>query len=32
MGERGREVQDGGDMCKHGADSLHCTVETNATL
>ena len=32
MGERGREVQGGGDICKHRADSLHCTIETNAIL
>ena len=30
-GERG-EVQQGGDICIHIADSLHCTAETNTTL
>ena len=30
--ERGREVQEGGDICVHIADSLHCTAETNRTL
>ena len=29
---RGREVQEGGDICIHIADSLHCTAETNKTL
>ena len=28
----GREVQEGGDICIHTADSLHCTAETNTTL
>ena len=28
----GREVQEGGDICIHIADSLHCTAETNTTL
>ena len=28
----GREVQEGGDICIHIADSLCCTVETNTTL
>ena len=28
----GREVQEGGDICIHIADSLHCTSETNTTL
>ena len=28
----GQEVQEGGDICIHIADSLHCTAETNATL
>ena len=28
----GREVREGGDMCIHIADSLHCTAETNTTL
>ena len=28
----GREVQKGGDICMHMADSLHCTTETNTTL
>ena len=31
-GERGREVQEGGDIGIHSADSLHCTAETNTTL
>ena len=26
----GREVQEGGCICVHIADSLHCTAETNA--
>ena len=26
------EVQEGGDICIHIADSLHCTAETNTTL
>ena len=30
--EGGREVQEGGDICIHIADSLHCTAETNTTL
>ena len=28
----GREVHEGGDVCVHTADSLHYTIETNATL
>ena len=28
----GSEVQEGGDVCIHIADSLHCTAETNTTL
>ena len=28
----GREVQEGGDVCIHIADTLCCTAETNATL
>ena len=28
----GKEAQDGGDICIHIADSLHCTTETNTTL
>ena len=33
MGGRGRgEVREGGDVCIHTADSLHCTAETNTTL
>ena len=28
----GREVQEGGEICIHTADSLHCTAETNTTL
>ena len=31
-GGAGREVQEGGDICMHIADSLHCTAETNTTL
>ena len=31
-GGGGREVQEGGDICIHIADSLHCTEETNTTL
>ena len=31
-GGSGREVQEGGDICIHIADSLHCTAETNTTL
>ena len=27
-----REVQEGGDIDIHIADSLHCTAETNTTL
>ena len=27
-----REIQEGGDICIHKADSLHCTAETNTTL
>ena len=30
MGER--DVQEGGDISMHIADSLHCTAETNTTL
>ena len=31
--ERGeKEVQEGGDICIHIADSLHCTAETYSTL
>ena len=26
-----REAQEGGDICTHTADSLHCTSETNTT-
>ena len=29
VGWDGREVQEGGDICIHRADSLCCTVETN---
>ena len=29
VGWGGREVQEGGDVCIHIADSLHCTAETN---
>ena len=28
----GREVQEGGDIRIHIADSLHCTAETNTAL
>ena len=28
----GREVQEGGDIDIHIADSLHCAAETNTTL
>ena len=28
----GREAQEGGNICMHIADSLHCTAETNPTL
>jgi len=28
----GSEVQEGGDICIHIVDSLHCTAETNTTL
>ena len=28
----GREVQEGGDICIHIADSFHCTAESNITL
>ena len=28
----GREVQEGGSICMHSADSHSCTVETNTTL
>ena len=31
-GGGGREVQEGGDIGIHMADSLHCTAETNTTL
>ena len=31
-GGRGREVQEGGDICIHIADSLRCTAETNTKL
>ena len=30
--EGGREVQGGGDICVHIADSLHCTAETNTIV
>ena len=32
MGEGGRELQEGGDICLHIADSLCFTAETNTTL
>ena len=28
----GKEVQEGGDVCMHMADSLCCAAETNTTL
>jgi len=28
----GKEIQRRGDICVHVADSLHCSVEINATL
>ena len=28
----GREAQEGGDICIHIADSLHCVAEINTTL
>ena len=28
----GREIQEGGDICIHIADSLNCTAETNTAL
>ena len=28
----GREVQEGGDVCMHIADTLGCTLETNTTF
>ena len=31
-GGDGREVQEGGDIGIHIADSLHCTAEINTTL
>ena len=31
-GGGGREVQEGGNIGKDIADSLHCTTETNTTL
>ena len=31
-GEGGREVQEGGNICIHIADSLCCTAETNTAL
>ena len=32
VGVGGREVQEGGDICIHVADSLHFTAETHTTL
>ena len=32
VGWSGKEVQEGGDICIHIADSLCCTAETNTTL
>ena len=29
---RGTEAKEGGDICIHIADSLHCTAETNTIL
>ena len=31
-GWSGKEVQEGGEICLHMADSLVCTAETNITL
>ena len=31
-GRRGREVQEGGDICIHIVDSLLCTAEASTTL
>ena len=31
-GTRGREVQQGGDICIYTADSLHCTAKINTPL
>ena len=31
-GRDGREVQEGGDICKHMANSLSCIAESNAAL
>ena len=31
-GGNGRKAQEGGDMCIHITDSLHCTAENNTTL
>ena len=31
-GSAEREVKDGGDVCVHVADLLHCAAETNRTL
>ena len=28
----GRELQEGGDVCMHMADSLRCAADTNTTL
>ena len=30
--EGAREVQEGGDMCIHRADSFHCTAKTDIKL
>ena len=30
--EGARKAQEGGDICIHVADSLHCTTETNTIL
>ena len=32
LGRGGREVQEGGDICIHIADSLCCTAESSAVL
>ena len=29
---RGKEIQEGGDICVHTADSFYCTEETNKIL
>ena len=32
MGGGGREIQEGGGVCIHIAESLHCTAETNTVI